>query len=144
MNVIEPARKARPPLLRVTAAVIEEDGKVLIARRKKGDRFEGRWEFPGGKVEPGELPEDCLKREIREELGIDVEVGDVLCSLPFRTADLAIRLLAYKAERLAGEVACLDHEEIRWVDPAELDAFEMTEPDRRVVAAIYPRREGRP
>ncbi len=71
----------------VTAAVIEEDGRILIAKRKKGDRSEGRWEFPGGKVEPGESPEESLKRELREELGIDVAVEERLCAHPFRIGE---------------------------------------------------------
>jgi 8-oxo-dGTP diphosphatase len=126
----------------VTAAVIEEEGKVLIARRKTGDRFGGCWEFPGGKIEPGELPEEALKREIREELDIEVRVGDLLCSFPFRIRDINMELMAFRTTRMAGAIACREHDEIRWVDPADLPSFEMTEPDRRVVSALYPVRGG--
>ena len=126
----------------VTAAVIEEQGKVLIARRKVGDRFGGRWEFPGGKIEPGELPEEALKRELREELDIEVQVGDLICSFAFRIHDINMELMAFRTIRLAGTIVCREHDEIRWVDPAELPSFEMTEPDRRVVSALYPARGG--
>ena len=68
---------------KVTAAVIEKDGKILIARRKRDDSQAGKWEFPGGKLEAGETPEACLKRELREELGIETEVGAFFCSSRF-------------------------------------------------------------
>ena len=71
------------PLL-VAAAVIEKDGKILIAQRKKGWRFAGKWEFPGGKIEPNETPEECLRRELREELGIETEIGDFFCVSTYR------------------------------------------------------------
>lgn len=64
----------------VTAAVIEKDGRVLIAQRKTGDALAGKWEFPGGKLEPGETPEACLRRELREEFGVETEIGDFICS----------------------------------------------------------------
>ncbi len=64
----------------VTCAVIERNNQVLIAKRKRGNPLENKWEFPGGKIEPGETPEECLKREPWEEFGIDASVKDFLCS----------------------------------------------------------------
>ena len=64
----------------VTAAVIERDGHILIAKRRQGSRFAGKWEFPGGKLEKGETPEQCLKRELQEELEIVTVVGDLICT----------------------------------------------------------------
>jgi 8-oxo-dGTP diphosphatase len=127
----------------VTAAVIEERGRVLIARRKKGDRCEGRWEFPGGKVEPGETPEDSLERELREEMGIEVSVGERLCAHPFRVGETAMELLVYRTRIVKGEIVCHDHDEVRWIAPGELGAFDLTDPDRRVVESLYPR-DGEP
>lgn len=127
---------------RVTAAVIEENGRILIARRKKADRFGGLWEFPGGKIEPGELPEEALRREILEELGIVVKVGDLVCAFPFRAGDAEFELLAFRSFRKTGTVACLDHDEIRWVAPEDLSAFPLIEPDKRVVAALRAGRGG--
>ena len=127
------------PSVKVTAAVIERGGKVLIARRKKGDRFEGLWEFPGGKIEAGESPEECLRRELREELGIEVEAGEFLCSVLFETSGLSIELMAFRTSLLAGEVRSHDHDEVRWVEPDDLGDFDLTEPDRRVIATVFPR-----
>jgi mutator protein MutT len=128
---------------RVAAAVIEENGRVLIARRKSGDRFGGLWEFPGGKVEAGESPVEALEREIREELAIEIAVGDLICAFPFKTGEADFELMAFRTIRLSGAVACLDHEEIRWVDPGDLAAFTLTEPDRRVVSFLYATAEKR-
>ncbi len=123
----------------VTAAIIEEGGRVLIARRKKGDRCEGRWEFPGGKVEPGETPEESLKRELREEMGIDVTVGEQLCVCPFRAGESLMELLVYRTRIVNGKIVCNDHDEVRWVEPGELGRYDLTDPDRRVVASVFPR-----
>jgi 8-oxo-dGTP diphosphatase len=123
----------------VTAAVIEEGGRVLVARRKRGDRFEGRWEFPGGKVEPGETPEESLKRELREEMGIDVAVGERLCVCPFRAGEAIMELLVYRTRIVNGKIVCHDHEEVRWIEPGELGRYDLTDPDRRVVEFIFPR-----
>lgn len=127
------------PAFKVTAAVIERAGKVLIAKRKKGDRFEGLWEFPGGKIEAGESPEECLRRELREELGVEVETKELLCSVSFETSGLFIELMAFRTSLLAGEVQCHDHDEIHWVEPENLKDFNLAEPDRRVAAAVFPR-----
>ena len=127
------------PVRSVTAAVIEEGGRVLIARRKKGDRCQGRWEFPGGKVEPGESPEGSLKRELHEELGVEVAVGERLCVCPFRAGEIDMELLVYRTRIVAGEVVCHDHDEVRWVEPGDLERYDLTGPDRRVVESLYPR-----
>ena len=63
----------------VTCAVIEKDGRILIARRKSGDHMAGKWEFPGGNIEPGETPEQCLKRELLEELGVEIGIDGFIC-----------------------------------------------------------------
>ena len=125
--------------IKVTAAVIERGGKVLIARRKKGDRFEGLWEFPGGKIEAGESPEECLRRELLEELGVEIEAPEFLCSVSFETSGISIELMAFRTSLLAGEVRCHDHDEVRWVEPEHVGDFDLTEPDRQVAATIFRR-----
>lgn len=138
MNIDAPPPVGRS-LRSVTAAVIEESGKILVARRKKGDRCEGRWEFPGGKVEPGETPEESLKRELREEMGIDVAVGEQLCVCPFRAGEALMELLVYRARIVNGKVVCHDHDEVRWIEPGELGRYDLTDPDRRAVESVFPR-----
>ena len=133
------AKPAPGPLARrVTAAFILDGGRVLVARRKKGDRFGGLWEFPGGKVEPGEIPEASLRRELREELGIGVEVGECLCARDFRAGEVRMELLVFRARIVSGEVACLDHDEVRWVAPGELAGLALTDPDREALADLFP------
>lgn len=123
-------------LTKVVAAVIEREGKVLIARRCKEIGFGGFWEFPGGKVKDGETPEKGLEREIAEELGLRIRVGEILHSVPYRSPILSIELLAYRAVLVSGEFKLTDHDEIRWAEPSELEETDFTEPDRPVVRLL--------
>jgi len=120
-------------LTKVVAAVIERDGKVLIARRRQGVGFNGLWEFPGGKLKDGENPKKGLEREIAEELGVCIRVGDFLNSVPYRSPALSIELLAYRAVLISGEFKLTDHDEIRWVEPSELEESAFSEPDRPII-----------
>jgi len=122
--------------IKVTAAVIEKDGKILIAKRKAGDRLGGKWEFPGGKLGRGETPEECLRRELKEELDIDAEIGEFICSTRFRYWLVPLELLVYKVRYLAGEFKALDHDEIAWVRPSELGAYDFVKADVRVVGKL--------
>jgi 8-oxo-dGTP diphosphatase len=114
----------------VTAAVLEKDGRVLIARRKRGDRLADKWEFPGGKLEEGETPELCLRRELQEELGIDVVVGGFVGRSCHRYPHGEIELLAYRDFQLH------DHEEIRWVSPADLASHDFSAADIPIVKLL--------
>ena len=76
----------------VSGACLEKDGKILIARRKTGDNLAGKWEFPGGKLEPGETPEACLKRELKEEFGVETRIGEFICASKFEYKHLPIEL----------------------------------------------------
>jgi 8-oxo-dGTP diphosphatase len=120
----------------VAAAVIGRDGKILIARRKRSDTMGGYWEFPGGKVEPGETPEMCLKRELKEEFGIDAEIGPFFASSVFTYYRIPIELVVYSVERFSGEINVNDHEEARWVTPGELCGYDFVSPDRPVVEKL--------
>jgi 8-oxo-dGTP diphosphatase len=123
-------------LPKVVAAIIERDGKVLVARRREDIRFGGLWEFPGGKLEDGEDPESGLERELAEEFGIQVRIEGFFCSVPYRGQLLSIELLAYTVAHVSGELSPIDHDEIRWVEPAGLDESAFTEPDRPVVRLL--------
>lgn len=126
----------RPPQLRVLAAILEKNGRWLIAKRKKGDRFAGLWEFPGGKLERGETPEECLARELFEELGIRARVGRYLGSVCYSSPGFAIELIAYTVSHRAGSFCLQDHEEVRWVSPSEVSHFALTEPDKLLLEKL--------
>jgi 8-oxo-dGTP diphosphatase len=120
----------------VTAAVLEKDGRILIARRKRGDRLADKWEFPGGKLEEDETPEVCLRRELQEELGIDVVVGGFVGRSSHRYPHGEIELLAYRVTHLAGDFQLHDHEEIRWVLPTNLPSHDFSAADIPIVKLL--------
>ncbi len=123
-------------LIQVTAAILEKEGKILIAKRRKGGPFGGSWEFPGGRVEPGETPETALQRELREELGIETRVGELLATSFYDSTSLSIELLAYRVTYLSGKVRLADHEEIQWVAPTKLQTYDFAAPDLPIVRAV--------
>jgi len=120
----------------VTAAVLEKDGRILIARRKRGDRLADKWEFPGGKIEEGETPEVCLRRELQEEFGIDVVVGRFVGRSRHAYPHVEIDLLAYRATHLSGDFKLYDHEEIRWIHPADLHRYDFSDADLPIVRIL--------
>ncbi len=120
----------------VTAAVIEKDGKILIAQRRKGSTLGGRWEFPGGKIEPGETAEACLKRELKEEFDMECEIGKFIIASQFRYCLVPIELLAYRVKHLSGELKVNEHDQIRWVSPSELDSYDFMPADKPIVKLL--------
>lgn len=121
---------------KVTAGVIEKDGKILIAKRKTGKCIGAKWEFPGGKLEECETLEECLKRELKEELDIEVEVGEYFATSRFFCSGIEIELIAFKAQYLSGEITLTDHEEVKWVSVGELSEYDFTFPDIPIVKKI--------
>lgn len=107
-------------MLHVTAAIIQRDGKILAARRKPGSHMAGFWEFPGGKIEPGESPEECLRRELKEELSIDVAIGSFFDESCYDYGSKQVRLLCYYVEYLRGTFSLSDHDEIKWLPVGQL------------------------
>jgi len=116
-------------IIRVTAAVIVNDGMLLIAKRKPMARLPNLWELPGGKVEPNEAPEECLIREIKEEFDINITVGEYLGSNIHAYDFGTIELMAYRSNWEDGDLILKDHDEIRWVFTHELDQFDFTPAD---------------
>ena len=128
------------PLVRVVAAVLEESGMVLIAKRREGDALAGKWEFPGGKIEQGETPEIALERELREELGIETVIGELVCTSTYIYEHMSVELAAYVARWISGDIVPLVHDEIRWVAPAVLSSYDFPEANVPVIHAIICRR----
>ena len=114
---------------RVTAAIMLKEDKVLIAQRAVGDRLALKWEFPGGKLEPGETPEECLIREIKEELGLDIAVSDHFMTSFFRNETGMIELMAFLSRVRSGNIKLNVHADARWVFLRELAAFDFAPAD---------------
>ncbi len=116
-------------MIDVTAAIICRDGKCLIARRAPGDRHAGKWEFPGGKVNPAETPQNGLVREIREEFAIDVVVHELVAKSIHVYDHGKIRLLAYRVTWTSGELILMVHDQIAWVPPDRLLEYDLLPAD---------------
>ena len=124
-------------LIRVTAAILEKDGKTLIAKRKTGDKlFAGLWEFPGGKVEEGETPEECMARELKEELEIEVEVVEFITSNKHKYPHGYFELIAYRVKYISGEIVLNDHDDFKWVTIDEMDSFEFPPADIPIIKKL--------
>jgi 8-oxo-dGTP diphosphatase len=120
--------------VRVVAAVIGRGGRLLLCRRPAGKRHAGLWEFPGGKLLPGESPFAAVRRELAEELGVEVTaLGELLLARPDPGSAFVVEF--YRAE-IAGEPAPLEHDEIAWVDPAQLAALPLAPSDREAAAHL--------
>ena len=125
-----------PTVLVVAGALVDPDGRVLIAQRPEGKQLAGMWEFPGGKVEPGERPEAALIRELKEELGIDVKEA---CLAPFVFASHAyesfhLLMPLYLCRRWEGVVVNREHAALAWVKPNRMSDYPMPPADTPLVA----------
>lgn len=120
----------------VTAAIIVKDGYVLATRRASGQSLAGHWEFPGGKVEPGETLAQCLARELKEELGLDVSVGEVIAESEYHYDHGAIRLIALRTEILEGTITLTVHDEAKWVLPTKLEDLQLAPADIPIARAL--------
>jgi 8-oxo-dGTP diphosphatase len=117
----------------VVCAIIERDGRFLIARRAEGKHLAHKWEFPGGKVEAGESEQDALRRELREELQIEVEIIERMTPVMYCYADRALRLIAWRCRLIGDEPGSCEHEELRWIRIEDTDEFDFPEADLPVI-----------
>ena len=121
----------------VAAAIIMQDGLIMVARRAKGEDLEQKWEFPGGKIEPDETPEKCLQREMEEEFAIIVQVKNFVEESLYHYPEKSIRLLAYEVVWLDGDIVLRVHDKIDWVSPDSLLKKDMAPADIPIAQALY-------
>ncbi len=120
----------------VTAALIREEDKILIAQRGRSKRFGWKWEFPGGKVRADETPEDCLRREIKEELNLEIQVEKHFCTTHHQYPDFYIELIAFWCSIVGGKMKLVDHEQVLWVTVSEMNQYTFVEADLNVISAL--------
>ena len=125
-----------PAVVQVAAGLILREGRYLIAKRKAGTHLGCLWEFPGGKREPGESLEDCLRRELREELGIDVTPPVHFRVIRHEYREKTVELHFFRCTVRRGEAVALDCEEVRWVMPDEMANYEFPPADRPLIEAL--------
>jgi 8-oxo-dGTP diphosphatase len=124
------------PLTEVSCAVILEGDRVLVTQRSEQMPHPLKWEFPGGKLLPGETPEACIIREIREELGVEISVIQLLPSVRHRYSDSDIKLIPFVCAIKGGEIDLTEHRSCDWVDRSRLEQIDWLEADREVVALL--------
>jgi A/G-specific adenine glycosylase len=129
--------KAKTPHYDVTAGVIRrEDGKMLIAQRPVDKMLGGLWEFPGGKRDEGESLPECLQREIDEELGIEIVVGQQIATVRHGYTHFSITLYAFECRHIGGEAQAIGCADFAWVSEDQLDAYAFPVTDRKIIAAL--------
>ncbi|MBF2056011.1 MAG: 8-oxo-dGTP diphosphatase MutT [Cyanobacterium sp. T60_A2020_053] len=122
------------PQKRISVAVIIDDShNILIDQRPPHDSMGGYWEFPGGKIEEGETPEDCVIREIKEELGVDIVIDSHLMDINHNYPEFTLTLMVFKCHIIAGNPQPLESVEVRWVTPSELTNFQFPEANQAII-----------
>ena len=121
--------------IRVVAAVILEGGRVFATQRGYGP-WKDFWEFPGGKIEPGETPENALVREIREELDTEIRVGEKLLQVEYDYPEFHLSMGCFICSVLSGRLTLKEHESARWLSPEELDSVAWLPADLEVISGI--------
>ena len=119
----------------IVAAIIQRDGAYFATQRGYGE-FEGLWEFPGGKIEPGESRESALKREIQEELGIDITINNFLCTTDYDYPSFHLTMHCYLCCVETGEIELREHKSARWLTTELLDSVEWLPADKDVIEKL--------
>lgn len=127
--------------INVVAAVIFKDGKVFATQRGYGE-FKDGWEFPGGKVEPGESPEDALRREIREELEVEVSVGDLIDTIEYDYPAFHLSMKCFACTIAGGSPHLLEHEAAKWLTSTQLGSVNWLPADVTLIPKIEKMMEG--
>jgi mutator protein MutT len=140
MDRASPSSSINSTVVEVAAALIFHSGRLLITQRHSKVHLGGLWEFPGGKREPGETYEECLAREIREELGVEIAVGKCFAEITHAYPEKHVHLKFFLAQLTAGEPRTLDCAAIKWVTRAELDDYEFPAADVQLLVKLRKRR----
>lgn len=122
----------------VVAAIIENnDGDILIAKRNLKKAQGGLWEFPGGKIEKNESADDAIKREIKEELNIDIEINKWLIEKKYEYPERTINLILCSAKWIAGDLNLFEHEDSKWIKKEDIFKYEFAEADSEIINEIF-------
>ncbi len=131
-----PKPKAPSKKIEVSAGVIWRGGKIYIQQRLKDGLMADLWEFPGGKIESGESPEECLDREIREELGVEIQIQNKLMTIKHSYTQFRVTLHVYKCRLLKGKIKAVSCQQWKWVDPGSLSQFPFPAANKRIVDSL--------
>lgn len=121
--------------IEVVAGVIKDGNKIFATQRGYGD-FKGGWEFPGGKMEPGETPQQALARELKEELTVDVNVGDFICTVDYDYPKFHLTMHCFYCTVVGGELKLLEHEAAKWLEKENIRSVDWLPADIEVVEAL--------
>lgn len=130
------------PHIHVACAIIERDGLVLAAQRGRSMNMPLKWEFPGGKIEPGESPQACLHRELQEEMGVAVDIVAELEQHRHHYPHFTITLYPFVCRIAAGNICLYEHEAVKWMMPHRLDELDWADADGPVIASYLTRSAG--
>lgn len=123
--------------IRVVGAVIEDDSNnILCAQRPEGKNLALKWEFPGGKIEDGETPFEALKRELVEEMALDIRIGEKITTTVYEYDFGVVELTTYYAKIIAGEIQLIEHAQMRWINPVEIEKLDWAPADIPAIEII--------
>ena len=121
------------------AVITDRQGRILIDRRKNEGEMAGLWEFPGGKIEPGETVRECVKREIKEELDMEIVVGDRLTTINYAYKTFNVTLYVHECQHVGGKPRPLECQEIHWVEPANMNQYQFPQANTQMINLLQQR-----